>query len=338
MNLRPEQLSARLEGKGPLAPLWVVHGDEALLVLEAADRIRAAAREHGFLERETLVVGQNFRWEALSLAAGNLSLFGDAKLIDLRIPGGKPGREGGIALQRHAAALPAQVLTLVSFPELDWASRKTAWFKALSDAGMVVEANAPPREQLPQWIAGRLALQAQHADADALAFIAEQVEGNLLAAHQEIRKLGMIHPSGGLSLEQVRDAVLDVTRYDIDLLRTAASAGDAARCVRLLDGLRGEGVAPPLVLWALASETRLLATMRSGRDEGQPLASLFKRERVFDAGRQRTITSAVAALPAGRLRAAIVHAARIDRMIKGVLDGNVWDELLQLTLRLARRS
>ncbi len=338
MNLRPEQLAARLQGRSPLAPLWVVHGNEALLALEAADLIRAAARAHGFLERETLVVGQGFRWEALSLAAGNLSLFGDAKLIDLRIPGGKPGREGGIALQRHAAALPPQTLTLVSFPELDWATRKTAWFKALAEAGIVVEANAPPPEQLPQWIAGRLAQQQQQADADALAFIAEQVEGNLLAANQEIRKLGMIHPPGRLDLEQVRDAVLDVSRYNIDLLRAAASEGKPARCVRLLDGLRGEGVAPSLVLWALAAEIRLLAAVRRGRDQGQPLANLLKSERIFDPARQRAISAATAALPASRLRAAIVHAARIDRIIKGVLDGKVWDELLQLALRLAQRG
>ena len=336
MKLRAEQLAAQLQRATTLAPLWLVHGDDALLVLEAADRIRAAAREQGFGERDTLIVGHGFRWDALALAAGNLSLFGGAKLIDLRIPNGKPGRDGGEALQRHARALPAQTLTLLTFPELDWQARKSAWFKAVSEAGVEVEANAPPREQLPQWIAGRLAQQQQRASADALAFIADRVEGNLLAAHQEIRKLGLLHPAGELNLDQVRDAVLDVARYDLDLLRAAVSAGDPARCARLLDGLRGEGAAPPLVLWALAAEARLLATLRAGRDQGQPLAALLKSERIFDAGRQHALGAACAALNMARLRAALLHAARIDRIIKGLHAGDVWDEFLQLALRLAR--
>ena len=335
MILRPDQLASQLDK--PLAPLWVLFGNEPLLVLEAADAIRASARRQGFSERETLVVGQGFRWESLTMAAGNMSLFGGEKLIDLRIPTGKPGREGGDALQRYVSALPAGVLTLVTLPELDWQTRKTAWFKALSDKGTLIELNAPERERLPAWIAQRLAAQKQSAPADALSFIAEHVEGNLLAAHQEILKLGLLHPEGALSLEHVQDAVLNVARYDIDKLRQAVLEGDPARCARLLEGLRGEGAAPPLILWALANEARSLASLRAGRDAGQPLASLFKSERIFDNKRQQLLSRALDRLNQPGLRAALMHAARIDRMIKGLVQGDIWDEFLQLTLRLSRR-
>jgi len=332
--LRPDQLQAQL-GKA-LAPLWTVHGNEPLLVLEAADAIRAAAKKQGYEERETLVVGQGFRWDSLTLAAGNMSLFGGSKLIDLRIPTGKPGRDGGEALQRHAANLPAGTITLLTLPEIDWQARKTSWFKVLSDRGNVLELNAPERERLPDWIAHRLAAQKQTAAPEALAFIADHVEGNLLAAHQEIRKLGLLHPEGALTLEQVQDAVLNVARYDIDKLRHAILEGDPARCARLLDGLRGEGAAPPLVLWALANETRTLAALRSGQDEGQSLQALMKAERVFDERRRQALGKAVGRLSIGTLRAALMHAARIDRMIKGLVPGDIWDEFLLLSLRLSR--
>lgn len=336
MNLRPDQLAAQLER--PLATLWLLHGNEPLLVLEAADAIRAAARRQGYEERETLVVGQGFKWDALTLAAGNMSLFGGAKLIDLRIPSGKPGRDGGDALQRYIAALPAQTLTLITLPEIDWQTRKTAWFKAVADAATTLELNAPERERLPEWVGRRLAAQQQSAPPEALAFIADHVEGNLLAAHQEILKLGLLHGEGALTLEQVQDAVLNVARYDIDKLRQAVIEGDPARCARLLDGLRGEGAAPPLVLWALANETRSLASLCAGRDAGQPLPALFKAERIFEPRRQQAIGRALGRLTQSSLRAALLHAARIDRMIKGLATGDVWDEFLQLALRLARRS
>lgn len=335
MKLAPDQLAAHL--KRPLAPLYVLFGDEPLLVLEAADAIRATARTQGFDERETLVVGQGFRWDQLTLAAGNLSLFGGRKLIDLRIPTGKPGRDGGDALQRYIASIDDATLTLVTLPDLDWATRKTAWFKALDGAGVVLELNAPERERLPAWIAARLARQDQKASREALDFIAEHVEGNLLAAHQEILKLGLLHPPGELTLEDVRAAVLSVARYDLDALREALLEGDPVRCVRLLEGLRAEGAAPPLVLWALATEIRTLATLAAARDAGQPLAATMKAERVFDERRRTALSRAVARMRTPQLRSALLAAARIDRIAKGVADGDLWDEFLQLALRLARQ-
>jgi len=335
VNLRPEQLPTHLEK--PLAALYVLYGNEPLLVIEAADAIRAAARRHGFDERETLVVGQGFKWDALTLAAGNLSLFGGSKLIDLRIPNGKPGREGGDALQRYIKTLDAGMVTLITLPDLDYQTRKTAWFRAVSEAGITIELNAPERDRLPDWLATRLARQKQTAPPDALQFIADHVEGNLLAAHQELLKLGLLHAEGPLSLEDVQAAVLNVARYDIDKLRQALLEGDPARCTRLIEGLKAEGAAPPLVLWAIANEIRSLATLRAGQDAGQPLPALFKTERIFDEKRKRALQRALPHLSTAALRAALLHAAKVDRVIKGIADGDMWDEFLLLALRLAHR-
>jgi DNA polymerase-3 subunit delta len=298
VQLRPEQLAAHLEK--PLQPLYVLHGDDPLLTIESGDALRAAARGHGFDERSVLVVTPAFRWEELFHAAGNLSLFGGRTLVDLRIPSGKPGRDGGEALQRYCRNLPTDTLTLITLPEMDWRAKKAAWFVALTAAGVAIECNAPPLAQLPQWIARRLAVQQQTAPAEALEFIALHVEGNLLAAHQEIQKLGLLYPTGALTLQQVSAAVLNVARYDIDDLKSALQTRDTARCARTLEGLKAEEAAPPLVLWVLANEARNQAGRAS--------------------------------------RAALLHAARIDRIIKGVASGDLWDEFLQLSLRLTRTA
>jgi DNA polymerase-3 subunit delta len=334
VNLSPNDFARQLEK--PLTPLWVLHGDE-LLTLEAADALRAAARRQGIDERETLVVDKSFRWDALTLAAGNLSLFGGSKLIDLRIPTAKPGRDGGDTLQRYVAALPDGTVTLITLPALDWQTKKTVWFKAIAEAGITIEFAPPPRERLSAWITARLAAQRQSAPAGALEFIVNHIEGNLLAAHQEILKLGLLYDEGELTASQVEAAVLNVARYDIDMLRQALLTGDAARCARLLDGLRGEGAPPPLVLWALANEIRTLASLRGGTDSGQPLAALFKSERIFDSSRQQTLRAALGRLTRSALQTALLHAARVDRMVKGLVRGEIWDEFLLLALRLCRR-
>ncbi|TAJ17838.1 MAG: DNA polymerase III subunit delta [Rugosibacter sp.] len=293
MQLHPEQLGAHLNK--PLASLYLLHGDEPLLVIEAADAIRLAARRQGFAEREVIVAGTGFRWDDLFLAAGNLSLFGETKLIDLRIPSGKPGREGSEALQRYCQTLGSGTVTLITLPELDWQAKKAAWVTALSQAGVALECNAPPLVLLPQWLAERLARQQQTASRAGLEFIAAHVEGNLLAAHQEIQKLGLLYPAGEVSLAQIEAAVLNVARYDVSDLRDALKNRDTVRAVRTLEGLQAEGAAPPLVLWALANEART-----------------------------------------AQIRPALLHAAKIDRMIKGLATGDLWNEFLQLALRLTR--
>lgn len=332
MQLRGEQLAAHLERE--LRPLYVLYGDEPLLVLEAADAIRAKARQQGYAEREVLTVLPQFDWGQLLAAGGNLSLFGDKKLIDLRIPTGKPGKEGSAALQQWCQHLSPDNLLLITLPELDWREEKAAWFTVLANAGVALKLNAPPLAELPGWIAGRLRRQQQTAEMDSLKFIAERVEGNLLAAHQEIQKLGLLYPAGPLSAGQIRDAVLNVARYDIDGLREALLAGDIGRLARTLDGLMQEGEAPPLVLWAMSEEIRALAIIRSGLDAGRPLDLLLKEAKVWGP-RQQLVKKALQRLSTSVLEAALAHAGRIDRLAKGIGHGNLWEEFLRLALALS---
>lgn len=332
MQLKGEQLAAHLERE--LKPVYVVYGDEPLLVIEAADAIRAAARRQGFDEREVLTALSGFSWTQLTQAAGNMSLFGGRKLIDLRIPTGKPGRDGSAAIQDYCARPSPDALLLVTLPGLDWKEEKAAWLTALADAGAALKLVPPNLAELPAWIAGRLRRQQQSADPEGLRFIAERVEGNLLAAHQEIQKLGLLHPPGALDLQQIRDAVLNVARYDIDGLREALLVGDVARLTRTLDGLRQEGEAAPLVLWAMTEEVRAVAQIKRGQQEGQPLDVLLRDARVWGP-RLALMKRAVQRVAAGRASAALVHAAGIDKMIKGAASGDVWNELLRLGMRLA---
>jgi DNA polymerase-3 subunit delta len=303
-------------------------------VTEAADAIRAAARRRGFDEREVLTALPGFNWIALHHAAGNMSLFGGRTLIDLRIPSGKPGREGGAAIQDYCSRPSPDALLLVTLPGLDWSEEKAAWLKALGEAGVAVKLIPPTLAELPNWLAGRLRRQQQSAARDGLRFIAERVEGNLLAAHQEILKLGLLYPPGELTLPQVQEAVLNVARYDLDGLREALLAGDVARMARTLDGLRQEGEAPPLVLWAMTEEVRALALVKAGLEARQPLDMLLKEARVWGA-RQALFKSALKRLDSARASAALAHAARIDRLVKGIGAGDVWDEFLRLGLGIS---
>ena len=332
MLLKGEQLAAQLERE--LKPVYVVYGDEPLLVIEAADAIRAAARRAGFDERNVLTAMAGFNWVELHHAAGNMSLFGGRTLIDLRIPTGKPGRDGGAAIQDYCAHPSPDALLLVTLPGLDWSDEKAAWLKALTDAGVAVKLIPPNLAQLPAWIASRLRRQQQEAEGDALRFIAERVEGNLLAAHQEILKLGLLHPAGQLSLQQVQDAVLNVARYDLDGLREAMLLGDIGRLTRTLDGLQQEGEAPPLVLWAMTEEVRALAQVKAGLQQRQSLELLLKEARIWGA-RQALFKRALQRVDDACANAALAHAALIDRLIKGAAgSGDVWNEFLRLGLRI----
>jgi len=332
MQLKGEQLAAHLERE--LKSVYVVYGDEPLLVIEAADTIRAAARRRGFDERNVLTALAGFNWIELHHAAGNMSLFGGRTLIDLRIPTGKPGREGSAAIQDYCAHASPDAVLLVTLPGLDWSDEKAAWLKALTDAGIAVKLIPPNLAQLPAWIAGRLRRQQQGAEGEALRFIAERVEGNLLAAHQEILKLGLLYPAGELSLLQVQEAVLNVARYDLDGLREALLAGDVARLARTLDGLQQEGEAPPLILWAMTEEVRALAQVKAGLQQRQSLDALLKEARIWGA-RQALFKRALQRIDGVRANEALAHAALIDRLIKGAGGaGDVWDEFLRLGLRI----
>ncbi len=317
-----------------LKPLYVVHGDAMLLAIEAADSIRAAARSAGYGERETLIAEQHFKWAELRNCARNLSLFSPRKIIDLRIPSGKPGVEGGQALQDHAANSNSDVLTLISLPRLDWSAQKSQWFAALEKHGVMVSADDIPRSALPRWIAERLKRQDQQADEAALEFLANRCEGNLLAAFQEIQKLALLFPAGLLTFENVKDSVMDVARFDVSKLSEAMLNGNAARYTRILDGLRGEGTATVLVLWALSEDIRTLCRIVQAVQRGATLGKATRDARVGK-DKQELTESAARRLKARDLERSIQQASRVDKTIKGLRQGDVWDELLQLGLRLS---
>lgn len=337
MQLRADSLDQHLS-KG-LSALYVITSDEHLLAMEAADKIRKAARVQGFSEREVLTVERSFKWGALLAANQSQSLFGDRKLIELRIPSGKPGKDGAQALQEYIAHLSPDNLTLISLPKLDWATQKAAWVTALQQAAVYIDIPLVERTQLPVWLQQRLAMQQQSADRQSLEFIADRVEGNLLAAHQEIQKLALLYPSGKLSFEQVHDAVLNVARYDVFKLNEAMLSGDVSRLVRMLEGLKGEGEALPLVLWAVAEEIRTLLRIKSGLVQGKPLPVLLKENRIWGP-RERLVEPALRRVQLAVLREALQEAAQIDKMVKGLrakaFAGDPWDALLQLGLKVAR--
>lgn len=332
-QVRGDQLEAHLARA--LAPLYVVHGDEPLLAMEAADAIRAKARRDGYTEREVHLVERHYDWDRLAAAAAALSLFASRRLIELRIPSGKPGTDGAAAIAAYCAALQPDIVTLVTLPRLDRAGQNSAWFGALSAAGVVVNVFPVDRRTLPLWIGARLARQKQRATEDALAFIADCVEGNLLAAHQEIQKLGLLHPPGDLAFEQVRDAVLDVARFEVSQLSEAMLSGDRARLARVLDGLAGEGEAPPRVLWVMSDDVRAVTRVQRGLAAGRNPADLFRESRVWGEARQRLVAAAARRMAREALDAALAQAAAVDRTIKGLAKGDPWDELLQLGLRFA---
>jgi DNA polymerase-3 subunit delta len=337
MQLRPEALEPHL-AKG-LAPLYVISSDEHLLALEAADRIRRTARAQGYSERDVLTVERNFKWGELLAANQALSLFGDKKLIELRIPGGKPGKDGSAALQNYVKDPSPDNLTLITLPKLDWQTAKSSWVASLQQAAIYIEIPNVERAQLPGWIGMRLSQQGQSADRSSLDFIADRVEGNLLAAHQEIQKLALLHEPGKLSFEQVHDAVMNVARYDVFKLSEAMLAGDAARLSRMLEGLKGEGEALPLVLWAVAEEIRTLLKLKAGMAQGRPLPVLLKESRIWGP-RERMMEPALRRMSLAMLERALQDAAQVDKMVKGLrskqFGGDAWDAMLQLALRVAR--
>jgi DNA polymerase III subunit delta len=333
MQLSSEALPGHLAAG--LKPLYVVYGDALLLVIEAADSIRAAARAAGYTERDTLIAEQHFKWTELRNCAQSLSLFADRRVVDLRIPSGKPGTEGGQALQDYVTHMNDDVLTLITLPKLDWSAQKSQWFSALERNGVLICADDIPRNQLPDWLAARLLRQSQSTDKTTLEFLADRSEGNLIAAFQEIQKLGLLFPAGNLSFDQVKESVMDVARYDIFKLAEAMLAGDTARYAHILDGLRAEGCATVLILWAITEDIRTLGKLLQATRRGVNLRDALREVRVRRE-RQSLIENAARRLKFPHIERAIGHCAKLDKIIKGLRPGDVWDELLQIGMRFQK--
>lgn len=345
MQLALSQLTAHLQKA--LRSLYVLHGDEALLIQEAADALRATARAQGYTERSVHTVsGAHFDWSVVQAAGGSLSLFADKQILEVRVPSGKPGKEGGTAIQQLAAAAQGNdtTLTLFLLPRLDAATRKGAWFGALENGGVSIQVESVDRSALPQWIAQRLQLQGQRVVAGdegqrTLQFFADRVEGNLLAAHQEIQKLGLLHSPGELSQAQVESAVVNVARYDVFKLSEAVLSGQVARVQRMLDGLQAEGEAAVLVHYTLAEDIRALKRVKDAISQGRPMPMALREQRVWGP-RERLFERVLPRMSEARLNGLLQSAHQVDGIVKGLKvpewpsDG--WQALQRLAVRFSR--
>ena len=344
MQLALPQLQAHLQ-KG-LRSLYTLHGDEALLVQEAADAIRAAARQQGYTERSVHVVsGAHFDWSEVLAAGGSMSLFAERQILEIRVPTGKPGKEGSPMIQQLAQSAEGNdsTLTLFILPRLDGPTKKGAWFGALEQFGVSLQIDSLERAQLPQWIAQRLKLQNQSVASgqdgqNCLQFFADRVEGNLLAAHQEIQKLSLLYPAGELTHAQVESAVMNVARYDVFKLSEAVLAGQVARVQRMLDGLQAEGEAAVLVHYTLAEDIRALKRVKDAMAEGRPLPMALREQRIWGA-REKLFERVLPKLSTARLAQLLKNAHQVDGIVKGLKVADwptdPWQALQRLALRVS---
>lgn len=345
MQLTPARLIEQLSQD--LRQLYTLHGDEALLLQEAADAIRASARAHGFLERHVFTVaGAHFDWGEIESACAAMSLFADKQLIDIRIPSGKPGKDGSEALQRVAQTCVGNdgVLVMVSLPRLDKTAKSSGWFSALDTNGISLQIDPVERAALPAWIAQRLALQQQRVLAGeegqrSLLFFADRVEGNLLAAHQEIQKLALLYPTQELSFEQIENAVLNVARFNVFKLSESVLAGQHQRVQRMLDGLRAEGTSEVLVHFALAEDIRALKRVKDAVASGRPLPQVLREQRIWGP-KERLFERVLPKLSPAMLDRLLQAAHQADGVVKGLRfaqwPSDSWQALGRLALMLSR--
>jgi DNA polymerase III subunit delta len=353
MQIKAEQLAAHLQqasSKG-LRPIYTVWGDEPLLAQEAGDALRMAARSLGYNERQVhTVAGAHFNWSALLGASQEMSLFADKQLIEIRIPSGKPGKDGSAALQRYceiiAETASDDVLTVLQLPKLDRQQQQSAWFIALDQAGVMVRVDPVERKALPAWIAQRLSQQGQRVKGgvegqQTLDFFADRVEGNLLAAHQEVMKLALLYPAGELSAADIEAAVLNVARYDVFKLGEAVLAGQVGRALRMLQGLQAEGEAAVLVHWTLSEDIRALKRVKDAVVGGQPLPMALRDARVW--GNKERLFERIVPLLQPKALNELVQAAHIcDGLVKGLRHPHwptePWAALRRLVLMLCAQS
>jgi DNA polymerase-3 subunit delta len=333
MRIKVEQLEASLEQRG-LAPIYCISGDEPLQLLEAVDLIRRYAREHGVAERIVLEVDKDFDWNSLAAAGANLSLFSRRRLIELRLGDQKPGREGGAALTEYAAAPDPDDVLLITAAKFDKKTQQSGWFKGLDSAGVMIQIWPVEPARLPDWIRQRAGRHGKTLQRDAAALIAQKVEGNLLAARQEVEKLHLLIPGPEITLEHVMDAVSDSARYDTFALVETACLGDIEHTARMLRGLRIEGAEPLSVFGALLWELRRVYAMVCAQESGAAREHIFAEYRVWPQ-RRAALNKILSRLRAPQAAALIAEAARVDRFLKGALRGDPWVSLEKLLFRLA---
>ncbi|HEY0563903.1 MAG TPA: DNA polymerase III subunit delta [Methylophilus sp.] len=333
MLISPHQLKQHLTHVH--TALYVIAGDEPLAKAECLDQIRLAARQQGAEERTSFTVERQFNWAQITQFNQNFSLFSARRILEITIANGKPGVDGGKALTELASQPMPDTTTIVVLPTLEREAKNSTWYNQLLSHGIVIELKDMAVAQLPNWIADRLAKQQQSADAASLAFIAHQVEGNMLAAHQEIQKLGLLYPPGLMSAEQVREAVLNVARFDAFQLGEAMLEGDSERTVRILNGLQEEGEQAVAVMNPLIWLIRPLLKLKQAEARGEQMQSAMSNARIFG-DRQPLMKRAVQRLSLRQVEAALHKLTEIDRMAKGVMAGDAWLEISRLCFGLAR--
>ena len=318
-----------------LAPLYLLTGDEPLQMGEAADTIRNQARAAGYDGRDILEADARFDWGRLTAEANTLSLFSERRVLDLRIPSGKPGTEGGKVLAEYAAAPPGEMLLLVTMPKLERAQLASKWFKTLDRAGIVVQVWPVENERLRQWIEQRMRSRGLTPTPDVSAMLQERIEGNLLAAAQEIDKLALIHAPGAVAPEQLASSVADSSRFDVFKLVDSALDGQPARCVRIINGLKGEGTAPTLVLWAISRELRLLASLAWQIERGGSPQQVVRAQKAVWEKRKPLVIKALTRQPAPPWRTLLEHCSRADRAIKGQDPRDPWLLLVDIAAAMS---
>ncbi len=333
MKIQANQLSSHLLKS--LAPCYLVTGDEHLLVDEALDTIRAAAREKGFTSRELHVATTGFDWNSLTASAGNMSLFAEQRIVELRLPTGKPGKVGGAAIVDLVAQAGPELLFIVTGPKLDRSSSNSKWAKTIDQAGVSLPVWPVGPRELPGWIANRMRNAGLTPDRDAVQLIADRVEGNLLAASQEIEKLRLILGEGQVTAEQVSEAVANSSRYDVYKLTDAALAGDSRRSVKILGGLREEGVEPVIVMWAITRELRTLATLDDVIRQGGDLGGAMQKSGVWR-NRQGLVRACIGRHQHGDFHRMLKASGRADAAAKGQRTGDPWQMAADIVVSLSR--
>ena len=332
MKLPLDQLRVAL-GKS-VAPIYIISGDEPLQLNEALDLVRKTAAGRGYVNRELFYADGSFDWTRLLEARGSFSLFGEPRILDVRLPG-KPDKNGAAVLENYAKRLPDDAILIVTLPKLTATDQKAAWFQALDKKGAFVQVWPLSGQALMNWLDKRMIAKKMLADRSGLAILAARVEGNLLAAAQEIEKLHILYGPVRISDDMIRKAVADSARYDVYDLAEAALQGQVTRAHRVLSGLRGEGIANAVALWALARDIRLLCGIKHLMENGDNLESAFakQKERVWDK-RKTSLASAAQRLTRSQAHQALLLCAKADRMIKGMESGDAWEALLDVCLSL----
>lgn len=333
MRLKPEQLKAGLQKS--LLPVYFISGDEPLQLGEAADLVRVAVRQAGYSVREVISVDQGNEWPQLAVEADSLSIFAEKKLIDLRLPSAKPGSDGSKTLIAYCQNLPTDTVLLITAGKLDSASQKTQWFQAIEKVGVIVQVWPLQGQELLHWLQRRAEIKAMRLDSDAAKILAARIEGNLLAAAQEIEKLFVLHGPSAISRGMIENAVADSARFDVFKLTDALLVGKLNRVVKILNGLKAEGVAAPVVLWALSREARALINLKLELKQGAHQEAVFKKHQIWDK-RKHAMHEALQRLSITQMQSLLLTSAKADQQIKGQLVGDGWDSLFEICIQFCK--